>query len=341
MSSSDPVMLPGTAEDADERAAQEFLRARAGSSENSRELEASDDPVVRAARDRVDRAWRAVGEQASSPELMSLREQALVRARKAHARRWFVPSTFSRNTSIAASLAVALAVAGGIWSFSDDGPLYGGYRTGIGEQRVIELEDHSKVTLDAKTKLRVRFSRDARVVELAEGQAQFSVAKDASRPFKVIAGDHAVVALGTVFTVEYLDNEFHVAMLEGRVAITGLGTETIRMAAPKALEISAGEAVQVTGAGAVTVIPNADLSAATAWRQGRVIFHDEPLGSAIRRINRYSKVQLEVDDARLAEVSVSGVFEVGDTRAFAQAVQAYLPVSADYSDPGTIKLSPR
>lgn len=339
MSSSEPVSLPES--DAEERTAQEFLRSRAGSSDNARELEASDDPAVRAARDRVDRAWRAVGEHAGSPELMSLREQALARARRARSRRWFAPSGLSRPASIAASLAAALVIAGGVWTFSDYGPLYDGYRTGIGEQRVIELEDHSKVTLDSKTKLRVRFSRDARVVELAEGQAQFSVAKDAARPFKVIAGDHAVVALGTVFTVEYLDDEFSVSMLEGRVAITGLGPDTIRTAAPKALEISAGEAVQVTGAGAVTVIPKADLSAATAWRQGKVIFHDEPLGSAIRRINRYSKVQLEVEGAALAEVSVSGVFEVGDTRAFAQAVQAYLPVSADYSDPKTILLRPR
>lgn len=341
MSSSEPVSLPETGVDADERAAQEFLRARAGSVDSAREPEASDDPAVRAARERVERAWRSVGEHASSPELMSLREQAMARARRARARRWFVPSTFSRSASIAASLAAALVIAGGVWTFSDYGPIYDGYRTGIGEQRVIELEDHSKVTLDAKTRLRVRFSRDARVIEMTEGQAQFSVAKDATRPFKVIAGDHAVVALGTVFTVEYLDNQFSVAMLEGRVAITGVGPDTIRMAAPKPLEISAGEAVQVSNAGAVTVIPKADLSAATAWRQGKVIFHDEPLGSAIRRINRYSKVQLEVEDERLAEVSVSGVFEVGDTRAFAQAVQAYLPVSADYSDPRTIQLRPK
>lgn len=242
--------------------------------------------------------------------------------------------------NLAASLAAALVVAG-VWTFSDYGPFTDSYRTGIGEQRVIELEDHSKVTLDAKTKLRVRFSRDARVIEMSEGQAQFSVAKDATRPFKVIAGEHAVVALGTVFTVEYLDNEFSVAMLEGRVAITGVDAPLPRMAAPKPLEISAGEALQVSNAGAVTVIPKADLSAATAWRQGRVIFHDEPLGSAVRRINRYSKVQVQVDDAELAQVSVSGVFEVGDTRAFAQAVQSYLPVSADYSDPNTILLSPK
>ena len=71
MSSSDPVMLPESAADAEERAAQEFLRARTGPSENASEPEANDDPIVRVARDRVDRAWRAVGEHASSPELMS------------------------------------------------------------------------------------------------------------------------------------------------------------------------------------------------------------------------------------------------------------------------------
>ncbi|MBL8270976.1 FecR family protein [Steroidobacter sp.] len=340
MSSSDRSVLPDSTADAEELAAQGFLRERGATFDGAQVPDTNDESTARAARDRVERAWRAVGEHAGSPELMGLREQAMARARRARARRWYQPAALSRPMTLAASLAAALVVAG-VWTFSDYGPLTDSYRTGIGEQRVIELEDHSKVTLDAKTKIRVRFSRDARVIEMSEGQAQFSVAKDATRPFKVIAGEHAVVALGTVFTVEYLDNEFNVAMLEGRVAITGVDAPLPRMAAPKPLEISAGEALQVSNAGAVTVIPKADLSAATAWRQGRVIFHDEPLGSAVRRINRYSKVQVQVDDAGLAQVSVSGVFEVGDTRAFAQAVQSYLPVSADYSDPNTILLSPK
>lgn len=341
MSSTERPPLAALATSPEQQAAEEFLCRRSSFAGATLPREVSDDPIIEDARGRVERAWRAVGDHASSPEMMSLREQALARARQAHARRWFVPANISRRVSVAASLAAVAIVSGIAWFVSPYGPMADSYRTGIGEQRVVELEDHSKVTLDAKTKLRVRFSRDARVVELANGQAQFSVAKDTTRPFKVIAGDHSIVALGTVFTVEYLDDEVNVAMLEGRVAISGGRGRGPSVAEPKVLELSAGEALQVSAAGKVTVTPKADLSAATAWRQGKVIFHDEPLAAAARRINRYSNVQLRVEGEELENVSVSGVFEAGDTRAFAQAVQSYLPVIADYSDPDTIRLSPK
>jgi transmembrane sensor len=65
----------------------------------------------------------------------------------------------------------------------------------------------------------VRFTVDARTIELLDGQAQFSVAKDPARPFKVKAGAKTIVAVGTVFDVEYVDRQVQVAMVEGRVAV--------------------------------------------------------------------------------------------------------------------------
>jgi transmembrane sensor len=58
----------------------------------------------------------------------------------------------------------------------------------------------------------------------------------------------------------------------------------------------------------------------------------------VRRLNRYSSVQIEISDPALASMQVSGVFETGDVQAFIDAVQSYLPVSADTSRSGTIRL---
>jgi transmembrane sensor len=109
-------------------------------------------------------------------------------------------------------------------------------------------------------------------------------------------------------------------------------------AAPKTIELIAGEELRFARDGHATVTPKADIEAATAWREGKVIFHSEPLGEAVRRLNRYSTVQLQIDGDALANLSVSGVFEAGDTRAFAEAVQAYLPVTVDYSQSDRITL---
>ncbi len=59
------------------------------------------------------------------------------------------------------------------------------YATQVGEQRSIALNDGSTVELDTRSRIRVRLERDARKIELLEGQALFHVAKDERRPFIV------------------------------------------------------------------------------------------------------------------------------------------------------------
>jgi transmembrane sensor len=304
------------------------------------------DPAFAEAYARVEESWESVGRNAASPELMALREQAIARARHASARRWSLPGARSPRARLWAMAAIILIALSGAWQLSPYGYEPGLYKTGLGEQKVVELSDHSHIALDARTRLRVRFSPDARIVELLEGQAQFSVAKDPARPFKVEAGGKTIVAVGTVFDVEYIDREVHVAMVEGRVAVltqtpsgsanaTDLDSKSSSLAP---IELSAGEALAVRADGASTVSPKADIEAATAWRQGKVIFRNQTLAEAVHRLNRYSRQQVIIDDRVLAQMKVSGVFDSGDAQAFAEAMQAYLPVTADFSTGSSIHL---
>jgi len=104
------------------------------------------------------------------------------------------------------------------------------------------------------------------------------------------------------------------------------------------IELIAGEELRVSRDGENTVTPKADIEAATAWREGKVIIRRESLGDAVRRLNRYSRRQIQIDDAALAAKLISGVFEAGDTEGFVSAVQRYLPVTVDESAARTIKL---
>jgi transmembrane sensor len=87
--------------------------------------------------------------------------------------------------------------------------------------------------------------------------------------------------------------------------------------------------------------PEADTAAMTAWRQGKLIFHDERLEEAVRRINRHSREQVEIEDAALASRRISGVFDADDALAFSQAVEASMAVTVDRSRPQTIRLQSR
>jgi transmembrane sensor len=291
---------------------------------------------------RAQESWSALDAHAESAEVMCYREEAIAYARRSNARRWLTAHTYTHSGWWAAAAVVGAALLLGVaWQLSPYGYTPGQYQTGIGEQRVVDLEDHSRIVLDAATRLRVQFTQDARIVELQDGQAQFSVAKDPTRPFKVEAGGRTIVAVGTVFTVEYIDNKVHVAMMEGKVSVvssTVTRTASADTGGREDISLIAGEELRVSRDGRSTVAPKADLEAATAWREGKVIIRSESLGEAVQRMNRYSRLQIRIDDAALAAKQVSGVFEAGDIPGFVSALERYLPVAADYADSHTVKL---
>lgn len=302
------------------------------------------DPEFANAYHQANKSWAALDRLAEAPEMMQFREQAIAELRRANARRW-LSSGRTFRWRLAAAVAGLAVIAGVSWQISPYGYHRDQYQTALGEQRLVELEDHSRIAMDAVTRLNVRYSGDARVVRLSEGQAQFSVAKDPTRPFKVQAGDRIIVAVGTVFTVEYADQEVNVATLEGKVAVlTGAprsSGDASRHGSGAMVELVAGEAIRIRRDGSAVVTPNADMKAVTAWREGKVILRGEPLSEAVRRMNRYLRVKLQVVDDSLAAHRISGVFEAGDGSGFIDALERILPIEADYSEAGVVRLGVR
>jgi transmembrane sensor len=121
-----------------------------------------------------------------------------------------------RRSAIAASVA-ALTLAAGVfalWQFA--APTYA---TALGEQRSIQFDDGSTVDLNSRSKIRVRYSKQERDIELLEGQALFHVAHDVNRPFIVAVGATRVRAVGTEFDVYKKSNGTVVTVVEGRVSV--------------------------------------------------------------------------------------------------------------------------
>jgi transmembrane sensor len=189
------------------------------------------------------------------------------------------------------------------------------YDTDIGEQRSITLPDGSVVELNARSRIRLNFTEHERDVDLLEGQALFSVAKNKQRPFVVTAGLTRVRAIGTQFDVDRKHSATVVTVLEGRVAILGEADTSAPVTATGVagvpLEIGAGE--QVTVATAVAPHPRtANLVAATAWTQRRLVFDSTPLSEVVEEFNRYNTRQLVIDGAGLEDFHVSGAFSSTD-----------------------------
>ena len=93
------------------------------------------------------------------------------------------------------------------------------YATGIGEQRIVRLDDGTRLSLNSGTRVRIAYDHSERLVELERGEAYFEVVHNSARPFIVTAGNHQVTALGTVFVVRYEAAQTAVTLLEGKVAV--------------------------------------------------------------------------------------------------------------------------
>lgn len=309
------------------------------------------DPRNAVAYRQVAGTWADIGSHATAPEIMAGRRNALDDARRAAHRRWSVRGWFS---PLARAAAVAVVLIGAALIFYLQ---HGVYTTGIGEQRALRLDDGSLVTLDAKSRLRVAYSDSARLLKLDRGRARFEVARDPLRPFRVQAGDQWIVAHGTEFNVERVAGTVLVTLLEGRVAVTGVeagqshaiaqiagesapATATTAAASSQGgiVELTAGQGLHVRSNGSATLLPKIDVERATAWQSGKLFFDNEPLESAVERVNRYSKLQIEVSPA-VADMRVSGVFKAGDAEAFVEAVSAYFPVQVERSGASAIYLA--
>jgi transmembrane sensor len=141
----------------------------------------------------------------------------------------------------AAAMVGALAITSVLVWQEERHPLYA---TDVGERRSITLIDGSTVDLNARSKLRIEFTKAERRVELLEGQALFQVAKNKARPFIVQSGDATVRAVGTEFDVYRKDSGTTVTVLEGKVAVYStaheLTTEPVDTRAPLGEPSNAG-----------------------------------------------------------------------------------------------------
>ncbi|HEY0296110.1 MAG TPA: FecR family protein [Bordetella sp.] len=217
--------------------------------------------------------------------------------------------------------ACAAAVAAAVALPELDSPTYSDrFATGHGERRQVALPDDSLIDLNTDTSLAVHFYAGRRVVELAAGEAAFSVARNADRPFSVHAGDTVVRVTGTRFDVRRDGKEVLVAVESGSVEVKR-GPWWRRSTA----QLGAGQTAQTRTQGLATT-SQADVESLLAWRHGRLVFQDTPLSQAIAEINRYAPHAIQLNDAALARVRIAGVFSTDDTQPFLDLLPTIAPV---------------
>jgi transmembrane sensor len=255
-----------------------------------------------------------------------------------------------RRSLSAFAAATILTILGGTAYWGFDAYRSPSYKTATGEQHSVTLDDGSTVALNAQSRVRIRFSKQERRVDLLAGQALFDVAKDKSRPFVVHSQDTIIRAIGTQFDVYQRKKGTTVTVLEGRVAVVSAssgppsrqlpvnavptrhmtssaraqnGSTSSARAGPVEGEVhlSAGEQVVVTP-GAALAPRKSKPSIATAWIQRQLIFEFTSLPDVAEEFNRYSTRALVVRDGRLDDFRISGVYSSNDPASLVRFLEA-------------------
>ncbi len=224
------------------------------------------------------------------------------------------------------------------------------YVTRIGEQRVIFLPDGSSIKLNTNSEARVSYSRRARTVRLARGEALFNVTPDPERPFEVYAANSVARAVGTAFAVRLEGRRVDVTVERGVVDVVEIGSGT-PITGQTSAEVSASDSPHTllrageianldTGSGRVEVhrVAEFELRLRMAWEEGCLAFSGEPLSEVVAELNRYSTTQLVVGDPKLAALTIGGRFKIGDQQAVLNLLRTTFGIAALQGNDGTIRL---
>lgn len=226
------------------------------------------------------------------------------------------PATFGRRATLK-SIAALIVLAGsglGASRSREYAWLTADQRTQIGEIRSFRLPCGSELTLNTDSAVDIRYSEHERLIELRKGEVFIATAAD-TRPLRVISTYGTFTPQGTQFSVRQFNAYDQLQVIQGAVraqptAITSAG-----------LLVNAGHQAQINHTGAVEVRPGAIID----WVTG--VLRADRLGMAdlLAELARYRHGWLRCAP-QIADIKVSGTFQLNDTDAVLVALAATFPI---------------
>lgn len=158
--------------------------------------------------------------------------------------------------------------------------------TAAGERRAVPIGGGSSARLNGGTRL-ILDRDDPRYAELAAGEATFTVRHDAARPFMVVAGEHRVQEVGTIFNLVRDRGRFAVEVIDGAVLYNPEG---------EAVSLATGQTLVVgDGAGARPVVGRREPRAMAGWQRGQLSYRAAPLETVASDLSRYLGIEVALD----------------------------------------------
>lgn len=169
------------------------------------------------------------------------------------------------------------------------------------------LADGTKVWLNSGSELQfpIRFNGEMREVKL-KGEAFFEVTKNAKQPFRVNAKELNIDVLGTSFNVISYDDDTQteVALIDGKVSLSAEKGEVNK---DFGTMCPGHRAVFKEGSQEIK-IEKAEVDKYISWRDGNLIFNDDPMEDVVRRLSRWFNVEIVVNDPEINSYIYTATF---------------------------------
>ncbi|MFH1558585.1 MAG: FecR family protein [Pseudomonadota bacterium] len=212
----------------------------------------------------------------------------------------------ARWTMRVAAAAAVLLIAVGAWQYPTLILRWqADYLTATGDRTTVQLPDGSSMMLDTASAVSIDFKNGKRQVTLLEGEAFFDVRHDVDHPFRVTGHFGEVEVRGTAFAVRTDSEEDRVILERGRVNVSRLANPVDQV------DLAPGQMVVATAA-TLSAVTSTDPETALAWRDGRIIFEDQPLSRVLNELRRYYTGTVIVADSRVSQLIVTGNYRLDD-----------------------------
>lgn len=274
----------------------------------------------------AEEAWRAM--HAVNPEILTRSsEDTSESLTTRHA---------SRSTWLGLAASVAIVALSSLWWNDAYILVNADHYTSTGQRAEITLEDGSRVIIDTDSAIQVDYTATERLLNVLQGQAHFAVAANPSKPFTVNAGDMAVTALGTAFTVRFDNNKASVVVTEHSVKVQNRRQEDSGEVLIEGQTIVLNDATS-----RLSSIQAVNLSQSEAWQQGKLVFQNKTLGYVVEELNRYYEGKIIISDERIRDLVISGVLDTQDPIQSLEELTTSIPIKLNRITPYVVLVENR
>ena len=218
---------------------------------------------------------------------------------------------------------------------SDQEPVYNELYAAFGTRSALKLSDGSSVWLNSGSSIKYpdRFIGNSRTVFLV-GEAYFEVESNLTKPFIVETSSLKVKATGTKFNVSVYpsDDKAEVTLVSGKVDIS----RTDAKGNVKNSKLDKNQLYSFNKADFTTSITNVDSYKYISWKDGKLVFRNEPLSDVVKEIGQIFNCDIEIKGEDIKNYSYRATFQDESLEEILKLLKISSPI--DYTEVKRIPL---